>query len=62
MKKIIDDIAFFIGLIIPLAILCLFFMFLIQWSENNNKECIENGGKVIDNFSIYDSCVYGSDD
>ena len=60
--KIIDDITFFIGLLIPFAIIGLFFMFLIKWSENRNNECIENGGKVIDNFSIYDSCVYGSDD
>ncbi len=59
MKKIIDELAFFIGILIPFAIIFLFFMVLIKSSEDRNNECIENGGKVIDDYSVFDSCIYG---
>lgn len=41
------------------AVLFIFCCLMVIWSENQKEDCIENGGKVIDNVGVYDSCIYG---
>lgn len=35
------------------------FLIAIFINKKVKENCIENGGKVIDNIGIHDSCVYG---
>ena len=39
-------------------LLIIYAIIMTVWSENKKEECIKNGGTVIDNYSVYDSCMY----
>ena len=54
-KKVVEIVGLFVGLLAMSVGL----IFMVMFSEYRKEKCIENGGRVVDNVGVYDSCIYG---